>query len=87
MSDPLSKPQQPQPQPPYQPYQPYQPQQPQQYMPQPQVVIHNTQVASASAAVIVGRRRMGIGMHLFLTFITGGLWAFTGWPYMALRGR
>lgn len=66
-----------------------QPQQP--YM--PPVIINNNVAASSSASVSAGhgvvvvRRRMSVGTHLLLTFLTGGLWLFTGWPYMALRGR
>lgn len=33
------------------------------------------------------RRGANHGLHLFLTIITGGLWAFTGWPVAAAMGR
>lgn len=53
------------------PGQPYAGQPP--YQPQPQV--------------IVTKRGANHGLHLFLTIITAGVWAITGWPIAAMMGR
>lgn len=36
---------------------------------------------------IVERRGANHGLHVFLTIITCGLWAITGWPIAAAMGR
>ncbi|GAA2112508.1 hypothetical protein GCM10009759_55280 [Kitasatospora saccharophila] len=36
---------------------------------------------------VVTRRGANHGLHLFLTIITAGLWAITGWPIAAIIGR
>ncbi|MFD1832417.1 hypothetical protein ACFSJS_22615 [Streptomyces desertarenae] len=41
--------------------------------PQPQTVVH--------------KRGANHGLHIFLTIITCGLWAITGWPIAAIMGR
>jgi hypothetical protein len=35
----------------------------------------------------VQRRGANHGLHVFLTLMTCGLWAVTGWPIAAARGR
>lgn len=35
----------------------------------------------------VQKRGANHGLHLFLTFLTCGLWAITGWPIAAAMGR
>lgn len=35
----------------------------------------------------VHRRGANHGLHIFLTLMTCGLWAFTGWPIAAAIGR
>ncbi|MFM9649942.1 hypothetical protein [Streptomyces galilaeus] len=37
--------------------------------------------------VVVTKRGANHGLHVFLTIITCGLWAVTGWPIAALMGR
>jgi hypothetical protein len=36
---------------------------------------------------IVHKRGANHGLHIFLTIITCGLWAITGWPIAAIMGR
>ncbi|WP_422734178.1 hypothetical protein ACN26Y_02470 [Micromonospora sp. WMMD558] len=51
-------------------------QQPQQAQ-QPTIIVQN-------AVNIGGRRRRGLGFHIFMFFITGGLWLFIA-PFLAMR--
>lgn len=56
---------------------------PPQYATQPMYPPHG----APQPQVIVTKRGANHGLHLFLTIITGGVWAITGWPIAAMMGR
>ena len=55
--------------------------------PQPQYAPQYVPQAPPQPRVVVTKRGANHGLHLFLTIITAGVWAITGWPIAAMMGR
>ncbi|MEU5361148.1 hypothetical protein ACFY9R_26690 [Streptomyces albidoflavus] len=61
--------------------------QPQPYQPAPPNAHYPSQPYAQGPRTVVTKRGANHGLHLFLSFITLGLWAITGWPIAAMLGR
>lgn len=72
------------------PYQGQAPQQPYgqpQYQGTPQGAPYQGQPHPQAPQTVVTKRGANHGLHVFLSLITCGLWAITGWPIAAAMGR